>query len=64
LIEKLFILLIVFKFVHITSNYTLESESIVIVILVLYCKNILGRMIILLLATLRLVHLSSLAKIS
>jgi len=41
----------------------LKYEFIIIVIIVLYLTNPLGRMIILLLATLQLVHLSSLIKI-
>jgi len=64
LIKTYHILLIIFKFLHIISNcgIVLESKFTVIVFSVLYCTNPLKRMIILLLAILRLVHLLSLKK--
>jgi len=48
-----------------TSNYesVLESQSIIIVFIILHCTNPLGRTIILLLATLWQMHLPSLTKI-
>jgi len=55
-------ILIVLKFLHIKSKYGIILEFKYII--GLHCTNPLGRMIILLFATFRLMHLSSLTKIS